>query len=1200
MVEYSPLPDYLQEEEEEETPKYRPLKEERQPIPEENIMRDDNVNTGDAIDTSGLVYQDTTPDTSINDQDLINDPKFIEASNIIFEMNNGRAFDPATDGYDNVGEYGINMMGWFNYNLPKMSFDAARIRKKSGMEQAAFLYLMNSYDDLGLSLAGTGRFFKGVLSDPTTYVGLSTLGIGFGVRQGAGKATKEVIKGGLKGGTIGAIEGGIYTAADSVNRQVVEGEVTLSRTLSDAKYGVIGGAILGGTITGASRLIKKKPKAKDKSKEAEDEVAPKIEDDETIKPGTKASTIKGSLEEVVELIKKTTIDEPVAIDKLKDKRNIDALKNITAPIAKLLREVETKEPDEIADYLAKVEFTPSQMRVLKNTSQDAASKIKIAHKDLIEKEQATKSLKKKAEFRKAKEDLDQVVDDLDNLDLALGKTTARELEARRYGGINKGPIRGITVTKLMEQGLSRSEAEAQYLKLINEAEAKFKFDLKIKDIDDKIKKLRAQNKPESASDIQILKKEKDILQDQQAQISMGALGSFYNSFNRRLVRPLSEFLIGSVFGPATVMINMVPSVVKTLYKPFLNSLVKGGPFNTAAFRGMIAEYHAMAGMTPAAIKSAMFSFRYEQGILTGNYNRLFETNQDHAIPKKFGGGIVRFFPRLLLATDSFFEQVHYRGYIVGKQTTSAIEKAHNKGLKGKEFDDFVKDEVDTAVGKAYDSEVNVMDNLITAGTENGLSGEKLNIWVRKQITQNKDILKRAKDSGGKDYVQDLLFKRGFGSGYHESEQGTFSKLAGGYEHFVSRNPLMRLTGQLFFRTPIRVFEEGIRMTPGLNFISPRFIGDLAGRNGKARQVRAQGEALMSYAIAGSVFMLYAQGNITGAGPQNYKQRRQMEAAGYVEPYMITMKDGSTFNYRNFDPFSTPIKIIVNAMERAEVLMYRVEQGENLNKSEMDKIQGWISLGVGSIAQSIKDANLTAGVKEIMDISEDLQDPDSSGEFVKYFGRKLQTFVPSTYYKSKLQNNPELADPKTMEQFLRQRINPSDPLVPKRYSGIGIPQSLANPMSKLWIFDTTTKDERLRGMTETELRAERYLFALSQATDSHFTAPYKHELFGGIDLRSVNTADGSQSLYDRWMEIIRNNTELPLQIASMDAYPLGNPTASMGKEKVQEAISEARNIAAKILFSENEEFIEPYTGQIIRKEKSRGGLYDVLDPFTTNQ
>ena len=142
------------------------------------------------------------------------------------------------------------------------------------------------------------------------------------------------------------------------------------------------------------------------------------------------------------------------------------------------------------------------------------------------------------------------------------------------------------------------------------------------------------------------------------------------------------------------MINMVPSVVKTLYKPFLNSLVKGGPFNTAAFRGMIAEYHAMAGMTPAAIKSAMFSFRYEQGILTGNYNRLFETNQDHAIPKKFGGGIVRFFPRLLLATDSFFEQVHYRGYIVGKQTTNAIEKAHNKGLKGKEFNDFVKNEVE--------------------------------------------------------------------------------------------------------------------------------------------------------------------------------------------------------------------------------------------------------------------------------------------------------------------------------------------------------------------------------------------------------------------------------------------------------------------------------------------------------------------------
>ena len=56
------------------------------------------------------------------------------------------------------------MMGFFNYNLPKMAVDAARVHGASESQKRAFLYLMESYDDLGVSLAGTGRFFKGILS----------------------------------------------------------------------------------------------------------------------------------------------------------------------------------------------------------------------------------------------------------------------------------------------------------------------------------------------------------------------------------------------------------------------------------------------------------------------------------------------------------------------------------------------------------------------------------------------------------------------------------------------------------------------------------------------------------------------------------------------------------------------------------------------------------------------------------------------------------------------------------------------------------------------------------------------------------------------------------------------------------------------------------------------------------------------------
>ena len=66
--------------------------------------------------------------------------------------------------------------------------------------------------------------------------------------------------------------------------------------------------------------------------------------------------------------------------------------------------------------------------------------------------------------------------------------------------------------------------------------------------------------------------------------------------------------------------------------------------------------------------------------------------------------------------------------------------------------------------------------------------------------------------------------------------------------------------------------------------------------------------LLRHTIAGSVFSLYATGNITGSLGQDYKQRRQAENAGELEPYSIRFNDGSTFSYRNFDPFATPIKL----------------------------------------------------------------------------------------------------------------------------------------------------------------------------------------------------------------------------------------------------------------------------------------------------
>ena len=215
--------------------------------------------------------------------------------------------------------------------------------------------------------------------------------------------------------------------------------------------------------------------------------------------------------------------------------------------------------------------------------------------------------------------------------------------------------------------------------------------------------------------------------------------------------------------------------------------------------------------------------------------------------------------------------------------------------------------------------------------------------------------------------------------------------------------------------------------------------DLKGQNGPLRQIRAQGEALTSYAIAGSVFSLYATGNITGSmgETKDYKQRRQGENTGGMEPYSIRFSDGSTFNYRNFDPFSTPIKIIVNALERTEVLEYRRMQGERVSDDAFDKAYQAAVIAFGSITQSIRDASLTSGIDEVVQAIENLEDVDGEEKIIKFVGRKVQTFLPNTYYKMQMLDNPVLGNPVTLEQFVKQRFNPDDPLVPKQYTALGL-------------------------------------------------------------------------------------------------------------------------------------------------------------------
>jgi hypothetical protein len=281
--------------------------------------------------------------------------------------------------------------------------------------------------------------------------------------------------------------------------------------------------------------------------------------------------------------------------------------------------------------------------------------------------------------------------------------------------------------------------------------------------------------------------------------------------------------------------------------------------------------------------------------------------------------------------------------------------------------------------------------------------------------------------------------------------------------------------------------------------------------------------------------------------------------------------------------------MVNALERAETLMYRAEQGEKISQTNMMFNQAMISVAVGSIAQSIRDANLASGVDAIFTLVEDLQDEDGSEQLIKFAGQKVQTFLPNTYYKIQMLDNPVLSDPATLEAFIRYRINPDDPLVPKQYTALGRPRTVSNPMANLIYFDRSTAEEKKRGVPEKELRVEQFLYRLAQVGNTHFTAPYKHKYLRNVDLRTRITSDGKESYYDRWMRYTHESGLIDA-LDSLRGLPMGTESdVGIAEAEAKSMINKFREISFIRLMMEESGVTEEYVRNEIMRAENQAGM-----------
>jgi hypothetical protein len=178
----------------------------------------------------------------ITEESLYQNPEWIDASKEIYFWEKGKNAPELESDKDYVN-YGLNYMGQFNYNLFETGQEAVQLSGATQKQKESFVALMDLYDAKAPTLAGFGRFAKGVVTDPSTYlgVGLGARFVGQGGKEAIKQSIREAVKKGVKeeavkkikkdvvkegtvegikrGATVGAAEGSVYATLDNIGRQ---------------------------------------------------------------------------------------------------------------------------------------------------------------------------------------------------------------------------------------------------------------------------------------------------------------------------------------------------------------------------------------------------------------------------------------------------------------------------------------------------------------------------------------------------------------------------------------------------------------------------------------------------------------------------------------------------------------------------------------------------------------------------------------------------------------------------------------------------------------------------------------------------------------------------------------------------------------------------------------------------------------------
>lgn len=605
-------------------------------------------------------------------------------------------------------------------------------------------------------------------------------------------------------------------------------------------------------------------------------------------------------------------------------------------------------------------------------------------------------------------------------------------------------------------------------------------------------------------------------------------------------------------GTKTAFTNSIGNALSTAWKPFESalgaqwaSMRAKDPAVARSFKemrnGFLSQYGLMFDSAKEALVSANNAFKTGESSLVQNrtaveqFQEIITKENFEAKIKEFemkhpdapsmltgiakfiatnvaedAGKVIRLPTKALMWMDEFTKHLNFRSSAKARAMIESFDEGSKMVAEGiisqDQLDAFVAnrtaEKMDNVImegGGLYSQKAVRMRGALE-GRRNGFVGEDLNDYITEYMKKNYDEGKTNLAKYGYNWAEEATFTK-------KGEKGTIQATI---ERAVKDHPSLRFVVP-FVTTPTNI----------LKFFGQRAFGILAPLEGITRgfeegapelakahlqltkelysadpfiRAQAQGKIAMGVSAMTSIIGLYANGNITGQGAKDDKERMLQQATGW-QPYSFKFKgaDGKDtyVSYQRFDPLATFLGVVADFGDK-------INEDKNKGKDWLNFVGGAIAVAV---SKNITSKSYLTGIEQIMDA---LNQPDRKMQ--QFISTRLGSLVvPSAVSQFAPEADPYMREARTLLDIFSKKIpGATNFLDPKRNilgEAIERPQAVG-PEFASPLYISKAKNDKVMD----ELALLKHSFSAPPVVES-----------GGVDLSKYQNAKG-QSAYDRYLEL----------------------------------------------------------------------------------